>query len=685
MTRIVTTGIIVGLLLIGALAVFYYTAFLKGDELSSIAQQKQVYSYKKCEQISSSIGPREGTIKLPDGFEETQVAGGFELPTSMAFAPDGRLFVTERFGKVRVVKDRTLLPIPFLTVSVDATDIRGLHGIAFDPDFTDNGYVYIAYTRAYPPSKNRLSRFTASESNSDVADPNSEVILIDDVPAGHHNGGALAFGPDGYLYYATGEADNLPAVQSPESLEGKVLRIDPSSYPNIIPSDNPFLDIPNARDEIWALGFRNPFTSAFDPATGIFFVNDVGAKEWEEVNRVVGGGNYGASVCEGFCSEPGYEDPIYAYPYCENSAIIGGAFYRADQFPSEYRDTYFFTDYNRGFIRAFRIGERVEVIDFAENAAHPVSLRVGPDGSLYYLAFTAFSKDFGKNALYKIRYAGSGNYSPKVAASAKPQLGPSPLRVVFSAEGSSDPDGDTLRYVWDFGDGSEPQEGLTVTHTYKEDGVFHVTLTVDDYKDGFNSAIIDMRVGTPPSPIITSPSEGTLYRAGETIYLSAKAPDAEEGVLPASSFYWIVSLHWDDRDDIVVASVHGKKEWPFEIPQRGRADAEAVYRMKLRVTDSSGLKEGVARDLLPQKSTFAITTDPRGLEISLDGKPRAAPLGVSGVVGFIRTLQAPQRQTLNEAVYEFEFWSDGGEALHEIETPSQHTIYTATYKRKVSQ
>src|SRR4051794_22250124 len=184
----------------------------------------------------------------------------------MAIAPDGRIFVTEQGGTLRVIKGGTLLPTPFVSLTVDSAGERGLLGVAFDPAFASNGYVYVYYTATTPTIHNRVSRFTAS---GNVAVPGSEVAILDlnDLSsATNHNGGALHFGPDGKLYVAVGENANGANSQTLSNLLGKILRLNADGS---IPPDNPFYtQTTGVNRAIWALGLRNPYTFSFQPGTG---------------------------------------------------------------------------------------------------------------------------------------------------------------------------------------------------------------------------------------------------------------------------------------------------------------------------------------------------------------------------------------------------------------------------------
>ena len=392
----------------------------------------------------------------PAGFERVDFVTGFGSPTAMAFAPDGRLFVAEQGGSLRVIKGGSLLTTPFLTVPVVFSGEKGLLGVAFDPNFSANDYVYIYYTDSLT-GQNRISRFTADAPDSDVADPLSELVILDNIPAGSsccHNGGALHFGTDGMLYAAVGDAQTGTNSQDKTTLAGSLLRIDAVNHPTIIPADNPFVgDGDGVREEIWAWGLRNPFTFAIEPGTGKIHINDVGQNAWEEINLGIAGANYGWPTCEGTCTSPPLVDPIHQYAHGGSAAITGGVFYDGAQFPAEYVGDYFFADYLQGFIK--RLKPDNSVLDF-ETVSGIIDLDVGPDGALYLLNVTL-------NKVEKIQDV--TNLTPIAVASASPTFGAVPLSVNFDGTGSSDPDGDPITYSWDFGDGSPADTTASPSHT----------------------------------------------------------------------------------------------------------------------------------------------------------------------------------------------------------------------------
>ena len=344
------------------------------------------------------------SVTVRFGNASTQPAGftrnanhttGLSLATAFAQAPDGRIFVAQQGGAMRVVTSGgTLLMPPFMTLSVDSTGERGLLGVAFHPNFAVNNLVYAYYTVPGSPPHNRISRFTA---NGDVVVPSSEQILADlpNLSATNHNGGAIHFGADGKLYVGVGE-NAVPAnSQSLLNPLGKLLRFNDDGT---IPSDNPFSNSP-----IWALGLRNPFTFAVQPGTGRIHINDVGQNTWEEVNLGVAGANYGWPTTEGPTSNPLFTEPLLAYRHSATSppgsglggfftgcAIAGGTFYPdAGPFPGAYRGNYFFADLCTNFVARLDLANGNAVYSFGAVTGGAVDMLVANDGALLVLTRTS--------------------------------------------------------------------------------------------------------------------------------------------------------------------------------------------------------------------------------------------------------------------------------------------------------
>ncbi len=321
----------------------------------------------------------------------TPVAAGLEAPAHIAHAGDGsgRLFVVEQRGRIRIWRDGALEPVPFLVITnrVLYGGERGLLSVAFPPQFADKQYFYVNYTRTNGGAS-VVARFHVSDANPDVAEAGSEEpLLIVDQPYANHNGGQLAFSPaDGYLYIGLGDGgsgnDPLNAGQNPDTLLGKILRIDVEAGGEgyAVPPDNPFAGDPIYRPEIWALGLRNPWRFSFDRLTGDLYVADVGQSEWEEINvqsaGSAGGENYGWRIMEGMhctgldpCVTNGLTMPVWEYDHTFGCSVTGGEVYRGKVWSPMY-GTYLFADYCSGRIWGLKevggvwIGEQLENAPF---------------------------------------------------------------------------------------------------------------------------------------------------------------------------------------------------------------------------------------------------------------------------------------------------------------------------------
>jgi len=609
---------------------------------------------------------------LPSRFIETTLASGIASPTAMAIAPDGRIFVCSQTGALRVIKNGVLLTTPFVTLSVDSVGERGLLGVALDPHFTLNHYIYLYYTVPGTPAHNRVIRFAA---NGDVVLPGSRVIILESNPlstATNHNGGALHFGADGKLYIAVGDNAEGNNSQNLSNLLGKILRI---SSDGTIPSDNPFVQSTTARHEIWALGLRNPFTFAFRGATSFMYINDVGQSTWEEIDLGLAGANYGWPATEGPTTNPAYKSPVYYYRHSEGCAITGGAFYSptTSNFPSSYIGKYFFGDYCSGFIRMLN-PSTAQATNFITGASQPVDIQVGDDGSFYYLAR-------GTSSVMKVSY--SATLSPVITTQPKSQLISAGYQVTFSVVAS----GLTpFSYQW-------MRNGVNISGATASSYKFATTLA--DNRAQFrvrvsnaygsalsNTATLSVTSDKPPTSQILTPAVGTTYFGGMVVHYSGSASDKEDGTLPASAFTWRVDFHHNSHVHPFIPPTTGSKTGTFTIPNRGEVSSNVYYYITLKVVDSVGLTSTTVRNILPRKANMTFATQPAGLKISLDGgSGRITPFTVTGVVGIIRSIAAPSPQALNGLGYNFQSWSDGGARSHEISTPAVNTTDTANFIR----
>jgi glucose/arabinose dehydrogenase len=429
---------------------------------------------------------------LLSGFSETLIAGGLRHPTAMAFAPDGRLFVCEQGGALRVIKNGALLSAPFVSLTVSSVGERGLLGVAFDPDFESNQFVYVYYTATTPTVHNRVSRFTAT---GDVAVGGSETILMDLEPLGatNHNGGAIHFGTDGKLYIAVGENAVADNAQTLANRLGKILRINADGS---IPDDNPFFNQAiGANRSIWALGLRNPFTFAVEPLSGALHINDVGQNTWEEINPGIAGANYGWPATEGPTTNPAYRAPLYAYTHAASSgcAISGGAFHAMStvRFPVRYWAAYFFADLCGGWIRARHTNG--EISELATGISQPVDLAFAGDDSLYYLARGGGP---AAGAVYRIAY---DDPAPSVTLTANGSTAP----VVLSSDQS-------LLLEMAFNAGGAPLESADIyIGLYSPFGVYWLTPS-HTFVPSLTRAYTGPLPSFAPSPVVWLSNAGVL-------------------------------------------------------------------------------------------------------------------------------------------------------------------------------
>jgi glucose/arabinose dehydrogenase len=363
---------------------------------------------------SDSTGPGDGNLPPGLTLELTPfISSGLSGPVFLTQPlDDGRIFVVEQPGRIRLIKDGVLQATPFLdlTSRVLSGGERGLLSVAFHPQYATNHFFYVYFT-TQPNGDIRIERFTAT-ANPDVADATSSklVITAPHSSQANHNGGLLTFGPDGMLYAALGDGggggDPLGNGQNFNSLLGGMIRLDVDhGDPYAIPATNPFVGQAGKRAELWAKGLRNPWRYAFDPPTGLLYIADVGQGEREEVdvvNASSGGLNYGWNITEGTtcynastCNKTGLTDPVLDYTHDAGAcSITGGYVYRGSAIEG-LQGHYLYSDYCAGFLKSFRYanGVAVDQKDWGITTGNVTSFGKDIDGELYVLA---------DNTIYKI-------------------------------------------------------------------------------------------------------------------------------------------------------------------------------------------------------------------------------------------------------------------------------------------
>ena len=736
-----------------------------------------------------------GASTLPTGFRDSVVLSGLVNPTVLQVAPDGRIFVGQKNGVIKVFQSLTdTNPVTFADLSTKVDDYwdRGLLGMALAPNFPTDPYVYVLYAYDAPiggtaPSWNdacptppgpttdgclvsgRLSRLQISGNVM----TGSEQVLINDwcqqFPS--HSIGTLLFGRDGYLYATGGDgasfnnvdygqyganyagdqanpcgdppgavgtalsppgaeggalrSQSVRRTDGPATLDGAVLRIDPATGAGV--PGNPFYSSSNANARrIVAYGLRNPFRITQRPGTDELWIGDVGWNTWEEINRVVApasatASNFGWPCYEGASPQGGYQGaglnlcsslystpgsvmaPYYTYNHsacvvnytgCHTggSSVTGVAFYQGGSYPATYNGALFFADHTRNEVWAMLPGtnglpdpSRLQSfvgVDAAGGAAgHPVDLKIGPGGDLFYV-------DMDDGTVHRITYA-AANQPPTAVVTASPTNGPVPLTVGFDGTGSSDPEGKPLSYSWDlngdgtFGDATAP----TASYTYTTVGVYHPSLRVTDDQGATDTASVTVTAGnTAPTAVIDSPASSLTWKVGDTINFSGHATDAQDGTLPASALSWSLIVHHcftpTDCHTHLIQTLNGVSSGSFAAPDH---EYPCWLEVQLTATDSGGLTSTPSVRLDPKTVVLTFRTNPGGLVLSdlvVNEAPRTTPFSVTVVVGSANSVSAPSPQQFNKSTYNFNSWSDGGPQSHTVTAPAVNTTYTAIYRKR---
>lgn len=652
--------------------------------------------------------------ELPAGFEEVLLASHLDTPTAIDWAPDGRMFVTEKAGLLKVVtpgaapEASTVLDI---SGHVNGYGDRGLLGLAVAHDFARTGHVYLLYTyevdrlRQDGRKTARLTRVTVGPDNRvhrgervivgrDGSRPcrrlsNTRDCIPADAPT--HTIGTVRADRDGTLWLGSGEStaydiSYLKAFHAyrEDTFAGKLIHVD--SRGRGLPG-HPFCprdrDLTHTCTKLHAKGFRNPFR--FTLAEPAPIVGDVGLDHREEIDVARAGGNYGWPCFEGSLRTPAFryapgcrewysrtgtrapKPPLHEYRGRPGGVIVGPVF-SGQTWPAAYRGRLFFADYARGFLALLDLRSG-DVRRFADDLGFPVALEQSPRDELAYL-------DIGAGEVREIAWAPE-NRTPIARAAANKTSGPVPLVVRFSAAGSEDPDGDSLTYAWSFGDG-ESAEGREVDHVYSRAGNFLARLTVADPAGRSASRVIPLSPGnSPPSVTLSSPADGSRYTAGGRMTLRASATDPDDGMLPSRAITWEVGLVHRRHAHFLLSGLRGA-DAGFRLPADHSADS--FFTVKVTARDSGNLKDTRAVSVQPRTTTVRVGSVPTGAPVTFGGRAGIAPFSSSEAVGFETVVSARRSFVRDGRRYRFTRWSDGRRRAHAVRVPAEGLRLRARYR-----
>ncbi len=662
--------------------------------------------------VGVTIETGSTTPAEPTGtFVDEAIIRDLALPTSMAFLPDGRMLVTLKNGGILLAADPTdpqgsVASYMTITNINSGNDERGLMNVAVDPQFASNGYIY-AYYSHNSTQRFRVSRFVHQEnSGGDTSRGllSSETLLWQDnenFSSCCHYGGGLVFAPDGTLLLTTGEEFDAAQSTNLARAGGKVHRFNTDGS---IPANNPLYDgspgATNAQGQlqtIVAYGLRNPFRAYMDADTNRLYIGEVGgnnnATSREDIHVYPFNAtqpalvNMGWPICEGACFEEGNPgNPIWSYPHAGSGAsVTGGVVLRDDAFPIEINGAYFYGDWVDSEIRYLtldytdpNIPATASTLLFS-TSLRPQSFTAGPDNSLYWLGT---DNNFGNGGnpfvfggeIHRIRF-NPANQPPMCSIEASATSGAQvPLTITFNAA-VNDPDSNDLSYEWDLGDGATSAQA-TFEHAYQQVGQYVVTLFVSDGQNTASCGSTTITVGQPPSVQIQSPIDGSLFRAGDTIQVSASATDGLNNPIPSNQIQISAVFVHNEHVHPGLAPTPGNTA-SFDVPTMGHDySSDTGYRIFATATDTNGLSSTASVNIFPDKVNIDVALVPQalsGVEIALDEINRVQPFVHDTLKDFEHSLRAEIEYCVNDRRYVFADWRMG-EAVISTETTAAFNV-----------
>ncbi|MFM7024329.1 MAG: discoidin domain-containing protein [Flavobacteriales bacterium] len=635
--------------------------------------------------------------QLPTGFVARKLTtNNIKECVKIEHAPDGRIFMAERSGALKVLKDGVVTTIT--TVNTTTADEQGFLGMALHSSFAQNGKLYVYYTSA-DKTKHYLDVIVLDAASQIVS--NTRLMEFDPILAGYHNGGAMVF-KNGYLYLCIGESNTQQQAQLLDTYRGKVLRLLDDGQPA---PGNPYYNVAGAsrqKQSIWAIGMRNPWSMSMDPVSGKLFVGNVGGG-YEEINDVTtpdpaknydygwgtagqsGPGQSSGTILPAFCyNKTNWYTPTAngAWNAPSSCAITTALFFNPanTNYPNEYKNKFYFGDWCHDWLRSIDPNNPSAGFQepFLSSALHRIlGLSVGIDGNIYYSEYA------GTGNIWRLEYTLSN--TPIVVNQPTSQTIYAQDAVSFSVSASGT---GPLSYKWQKNGVDIPgatSSTYTIGSAAVSDGGNYKAIVYNAYGEAISSeAVLTVKPynAIPVADIITPLSSNTASVL-DVINYSGDATDAEDGTLPASAFEWEVRVfhkdcgaceHWHPGP----AATDGVKSGSFIADNGGETSANVWFRLILRVTDSEGRVGIDSVDLQPNKVVLTVNSNRPGLQVAI-GSSSNTPYTKTQVVNNATNMTAISPQTFGDTVYTFSSWDHGGPASQNFRVPNVNTTYKANF------
>lgn len=596
-------------------------------------------------------------------------------------APDGRIFIAERAGIVKVFQNNIVSTVFTVTTLTDKE--QGLLGLTLHPNFATNGYIYVFYAIVDGAViRHKIERVQINTTNQVVG--RQDILLLEPVGDGFHNGGDLKFF-NGYLYITVGDSQLNTNAQNLDTYKGKILRVTEDGQPA---PGNPFYGSGSAqRQSIWVYGFRNPWRLIANKKANKLFVLDVGTS-WEEINEISNPTirNYAWGDPQGGDGKQTeinlFTNPIFTYATGSiGNALTNGLLYNPDtpRYPN-LEGKFIIKDYVRNEIRSFdpNIADPVSTEFYFAPQKQALGMMLGNDGFIYYCAYD------NNGALIKLDYIATA--APTIVNHPLSQsiMQTTPVTFTVSASGVG------LGYQWQFNNVNIPgatAANYTIANVLPANaGNYRVIVTNTAGSATSNPATLTVTpFNNTPTVTIVSPLPSLKWNAEDIVAFAANGSDIEDGTLPASAYSWSIDLFHEDIPGAghshPGATPQGVKSGNFTASNQGEKTPNVWYRFTVKVTDSNGLTGSTFVDIRPNLVDVTVTSTPALLGLEFNQKPVTAPATKQVVANAsVQTLNAPTPQYVGNIRYDFDHWNHGGAANQTFKAPATGTVtYTAVY------